>query len=289
MNVKKDISARISTLPTVPVLASRLVHVLNDPDAAPAEISRLIGLDPALTANTLRAANSSYLGFTKPVTSLAEAMFRLGTKWVFQIAFSSLVYTNLRQPAAGYGLAAEDVWRHSMAVAIMAESLRDHMNIRDIGAIYTAGLLHDMGKIALGEFVSDAFPALQQAVTEGPATFEEAEQSILGIDHAEVGALIAQNWRFPENIVDCIRWHHHPDKAPVTTPIIDLIHVADSVCLMEGLGLGRDDLHYRLHGPSLERLSLSAEVIELAISQTIVSLDDINAMFIDMPAVPAGR
>lgn len=289
MSVKEDVVARISSLPTVPIMASRLVHALNNPDAASAEICRIIGFDPALTANILKAANSSYLGCTKPVTSLAEAMFRLGTKWVFQIAISSLIYTNLKRPAPGYGMSPEEVWQHSMAVAIMSESLCDLLNIRDIGTIYTAALLHDIGKIALGEFVSDAFPALQERVNAGQVSFEEAELTILGVDHAEIGALIANSWHFPETIADCIRWHHHPDKAPATSPMIDLVHVADSICLLEGFGVGRDGLNYRLHEPSIERLSLSPDAIELAISQTIVALDDINATFKDLPAVPVRR
>ncbi len=289
MTIKEDVVARISSLPTVPVMANRLVHVLNDPDVAGPEINRIIQYDPALTANVLKAANSSYLGFAKPVTSLAEATFRLGTKWIFQIAISSLIYSNLKQPATGYGMSAEEVWRHSMAVGIMSEALRDLLHIRDIGMIYTAALLHDIGKIALGQFVSNAFDSLQRKMDETQASFEEAELAVLGVNHAEIGALIAESWHFPASIADCIRWHHHPDKAPTAAPAIDLVHVADAICLLEGLGIGRDDLHYRLYEPSIERLNLSPSAIELAVSQTVIALDEINAMFTETPAPQAGR
>jgi putative nucleotidyltransferase with HDIG domain len=288
MSVKDDLIARISALPTVPVMANRLVLLLNDPDARPAEINRVIQYDPALTANVLKAANSSYLGFTQPVMSLAEATVRLGTNWVFQIAVSSLIYSNLKRPAPGYGMSAEETWRHSMAVGLMAESLRDLLHVPGVGTIYTAALLHDIGKIPLGEFVVDAFPALQELVTTGEASFEEAEQAILGVDHAEIGAMIAQHWRFPEAIGDCIRWHHDPEKAPVITPAIDLVHVADAMCLLEGLGIGRDDLHYRLCESSIERLRLSQENSEKAVSQTIMALEDIDAAFMNAPAA-SGR
>ncbi|MDD4050916.1 MAG: HDOD domain-containing protein [candidate division Zixibacteria bacterium] len=289
MSVKADLIQRLSSLPTVPVMANRLVHLLNDPDARPGEISRVIQYDSALTANILKAANSSFLGFTQPVTSLDEATVRLGTNWVFQIAVSSLIYSNLRQPAAGYGMSADETWRHSMAVAVMAEALRDLLHLTSIGTVFTAALLHDIGKIPMGEFVADAFPALQELVDEGNASFEEAEQAILEVDHAEIGALIARQWRFPEAIVDCIRWHHYPEKAPVITPAIDLVHVADAICLLEGLGIGRDDLHYRLCESSIERLRLNQDTTEKAVSQTMAALDAINAAFINAPAVRVGR
>lgn len=176
-----------------------------------------------------------------------------------------------------------------MAVGVMAGSLRDLLRLTGIGTIFTAALVHDIGKIPMGEFVSDAFPALQELVTEGNASFEEAEQAILGVDHAEIGALIARQWRFPEAISDCIRWHHYPEKAPVITPAIDLVHVADAICLLEGLGIGRDDLHYRLCESSIERLHLNQDTTEKAISQTMAVLDSINATFTNMPTVQAGR
>jgi putative nucleotidyltransferase with HDIG domain len=214
---------------------------------------------------------------------------RLGTNWVFQIAVSSLIYSNLRKPAVGYGMSADETWRHSMAVAIMAETLRDLLRLTSIGTIFTAALVHDIGKIPMSEFVADSFPALQELVEEGHASFEEAEQAILGVDHAEIGALIARQWRFPETIADCIRWHHHPDKAPTSTPSIDLVHAADAICMLEGLGIGRDDLHYRLCESSIERLQLNQETTEKAVSQTMAALESINAAFTTTSTVPAGR
>lgn len=289
MSVKDDLIASISSLPTVPIMANRLVLLLNDPDARPDDVSRVIQYDPALTANVLKAANSSYLGFTQPVTSLTEATVRLGTNWVFQIAVSSLIYSNLKRPAPGYGMSAEETWRHSMAVGIMAEALRDQLRLTGVATIFTSALLHDIGKIPLGEFVRDSFPALQELVTTGDASFEEAEQAILGVDHAEIGAMIAEHWRFPEAIADCIRWHHDPEKAPVITPALDLVHAADAMCIMEGLGLGRDDLHYRLCEASFERLHLSQEATERAVSRTIIELENIKETFANVPAVGAGR
>ncbi|SYZ74385.1 putative HDIG domain protein [Candidatus Zixiibacteriota bacterium] len=289
MKTKEKIISGISSFPTLPVMVNRLLAVLGDPESAAKEISRIIQIDPALTANVLKAANSSFLGFNRPVTSLAEATFRLGTKWIYQIALSSLIYSNLKKPAPGYDLSSEGLWRHSTAVAIMSESLCTLSGIRDAGTIYTAGLLHDIGKIAMSEFVAGKFDEIQELVNQRKLTFEEAELEILGIDHSEVGAIISEHWHFPELIVNSIRWHHNPDSAPQIDPSLDIVHVADSVCLMEGFGLGRDDLQYRLNENSINRLSLSVTTIELAISQTILMMEQMENLFKEIPSTEAVR
>jgi putative nucleotidyltransferase with HDIG domain len=213
-------------------MAQRLLALANDPEADLSEIGKIIQHDPALTANVLKAANSAFLGFGKPVDSITEASFRIGTKWIFQIAVSSLVYANVKVPASGYDLSAEDLWRHSIAVSLMAENLCGLLKINNAGAIFTGALVHDIGKIALGEFVSDEYEKIQELVESNKLSFEEAELEILGVDHAEVGAMVAENWRFPEPIVNIIRWHHHPESAEEITQGIDIVHIADALCLI---------------------------------------------------------
>jgi putative nucleotidyltransferase with HDIG domain len=289
MKMKDEIISKISAFPTLPVMVNRLLYVLNDQDAASSDVCKVIQYDPALTANVLKAANSSFLGFRQPVNSLAEATFRLGTKWIFQIAVSSLIYSNVKRPASGYELSGEELWRHSMAVALMSESLRSLLNIRDAGLVYTAALVHDIGKIALGEFISESWDKIEGLVQEKRIAFEKAEEEVLGIDHAELGAMIAENWHFPSSIVECIRWHHDPDGSANVTPFIDLVHIADSICLMEGFGLGKDDLQYRMSESSTTRLNITTSIMELAISQTIMSMEDIDNMFKEIPAAKSGQ
>lgn len=287
MNKKELIVSRISSFPTLPVMTHRLLKALNDPENAAAEIARIIQIDPALTANVLKAANSSYLGFRRPANSLSEATFRLGTKWIFQIAISSLIYSNLNRPAAGYDMSGEELWRHSLATALMAESLSTLLKTRDSGIIYTAALLHDMGKIVMGEFVADCFKDIQRVISEKNISFELAEEEILGISHTEIGAMLAASWHFPTLIIDCIRWHHDPDSCSHHEPAIDIVHIADGTCLMEGIGLGRDDLQYRLSENAVTRLGLSSNLLDLAISRTLLNLEDIENMFCE--ALPATK
>jgi putative nucleotidyltransferase with HDIG domain len=281
MSNKDQIIGKISSFPTLPTIASKLMGMLNNPDVSASEIARVIQYDPALTANLLKAANSVYLGQTRTVNSLAEAFFRLGTKWVYEMSVSSLIYSNLRRPVSGYELSAKDLWRHSMAVAQMSDILCNCLNISETSAAFTAGLLHDMGKIILGEFVFDAYKEIQILVTKEKIPFEKAEKQIIGMDHAEVGGMTAEKWNFPPAIVEGIRWHHQPEKAETYRQITDIVHIADATCLIQGLGIGSDDIHYRLNNNSIDRLKLTAKTLEQAVSRLLSALEEINLAISD--------
>jgi len=278
MNAKTQIIAKLSSFPTIPVIVHRLMNVLHEQESRAGDIGEVVRHDPALTANILKAANSSYLGFSKPVTSLTEASFRLGTKWIYQIAVSSLIYSNINRPADGYEQKSQDLWRHSVATAVLAEALSKLLNIRDSGLIFTAALVHDIGKIATHEFVGESIVEIEKLISESNKTFEEAEIEVLGVDHAEVGAMIANHWNFPTQIIECIRWHHNPDAAPEITPAMDVVHIADALCLMEGIGIGRDGMYYRPSQEAIVRLNASGSILELAVSQLLSSLEEIEGM-----------
>ncbi len=279
MTIKDEIVARISSFPTLPMMVHRLMQVANDTKADTAQVGTTIGYDPALTANVLKAANSAYLGYAKSVNSLSEAVLRLGTKWVLQIAFSSLVYSNIRKPAEGYELTAEDQWRHATAVALMSDHLVRLLDLPDSGLVYTAGLVHDIGKIALSEFVGDSYDEISETANKQTLSFAEAEREVLGVDHAQVGGMVAEHWNFPDSIVQIIRQHHDPDAVNDPSPLLDAVHIADAVCLMEGFGLGREGLRYRPSDAAIDRLKITTEILESVTSQLLDSLNEIERLF----------
>lgn len=297
MSIRDEIVSRISSFPTIPLMVNRLLRMLDDSDTSFSRIADVIKYDPALTANVLKAANSSYLGFSGKVSSITEATVRLGTKWMYKIAISSLIESHLRRPAAGYDITSEQLWKHSMAAALIAENLSKKLKIKDYAYAswdwmnFTAALLHDMGKIILGNFISDRFDEILRTAEEEKIPFEAAEKRILGIDHAEVGALIAENWSFPAEMADCIRWHHNPDGAGEATPSMDVVHIADAISMMHGFGVGKDGLQYHPSTNSIKRLGISGSDLELVSAQIISSLEDVENMFTEenIAEDPVGR
>lgn len=286
MSVKEHVIERVSAFPTLPIVAQRLVQVVSDPRTTPGDIADVIRLDPALTANVLKAANSAYFGFRHPISSFSEALFRLGTAWIYQTAVSSLIYSNMQRPASGYDMSSQDLWKHSAGVAIIADNLAKQLNIKDVGAIFTAGLIHDMGKLALEESVAESYDEISGLVTQDDISFEQAERKVLGIDHAEAGALIAEKWNFPEPLVNGVRWHHDPDHGPDGSQLVDVVHIADVTCLMQGLGLGRDGLQYRPSKKAVERLNLTNTMLEIATAQLLDALEYIENVFSEPSTSP---
>ena len=275
---KSQITGLVTSFPTLPVFANRLLEVASNPDAGSADLAQVIALDFALSANVLRAANSAYFGFAKPAATVDDAIFRLGAGWIFQLAMLNTVSSAVKKPAPAYGQSAEDLWKHSVGVAATADNLCRLLKLRDSRTVFTAAIIHDIGKLILETFIPDHLDKIQQLVAVENVSFQEAERSLIGFDHAEVGALIAEHWHFPTELIQAVRWHHCPNSAGAGQHVVDIVHAADSICLLQGIGLGYDGISYRFCSQAFERLNLSATVLETASSMLLDSLDGIESV-----------
>jgi putative nucleotidyltransferase with HDIG domain len=134
--------------------------------------------------------------------------------------------------------------------------------------VFTAALLHDVGKMVLGRYVKEDIAEIDgEDMQDVP--FVQVERSMFGTDHAEIGANILRRWSFPPAMITAVRWHHDPDAAPKPGHLIDVVHVADVLCLMSGIGVGREGLQYRPSPTACERIGLTAEHLENVASQTL--------------------
>jgi putative nucleotidyltransferase with HDIG domain len=132
---------------------------------------------------------------------------------------------------------------------------------------FTAALLHDVGKLVISDFIVERLGPIEELILQG-VPFEAAEREVLGIDHAEAGALVLRNWSFPEPLVHAVRWHHSPDGSGSTSKVTDLVHVADILCLRLGIGRSRDYLKFKIEESCLRRLRLEDEAFA-ATTETI--------------------
>jgi len=280
MSHREDILLQARSVPSLPPAAVKVVQLLQDPDACIADITRAIEYDPGLTSNVLRMANSAYFVGTWSVGSLQQAAVRLGTKRIFQLVMASAV-SPLAQPAVrGYGLSPGKLWEHSITVAVGAEQLAAALQIGTPDLVFTVGLLHDIGKVVIGTFAGvDAAPIVALARRD-EISFEMAEQRELGIDHAEAGAVLLDNWMLPEEIVNVVRWHHQAEKfTGGDTLTLDLVHVADILSISGGIGAGIDGLQYRPSSEVTSRLNLTDHVAEMVLGQIISEMEELRALF----------
>lgn len=276
---REEILESIEDVPSIPLSAARVIELVNDPYMNVAELARTIELDPGLTANVLRLANSAYFGCSRMISSVAQAIVRLGTNNIFELVMATSIAPMARRPLKGYDTPAGGLWEHLISVAIAVDQLAKILKLRVPDHASSAGLLHDIGKIVLGTFIEvDAVPIMQMAFHEHVA-FDEAERRILGIDHAEVGALLLDRWNIPEPIVEAVRWHHEPERYKDDTKVVDLVHAANIISLMAGIGRGNDGLNYTSSDKVVSRLALTTPVIEKTICEMLDKLKEARELF----------
>jgi len=277
---REAILARIETVPSLPSVVIKLRRYLNEPEVNFDALARLIEHDPGLTANVLQLSNSAYFGWSKSIRTVKEAVVRLGTNRVFQMVLCMSVAPLVRKPIKGYDLDSAGLWRHSIATAICAELVAAELALSCRGEAFTAGLLHDMGKIVLGTFVDVDDEPIKEIMRADNLAFNEAEQMVLGIDHAEVASALLRSWNLPDDVAEAVRWHHQPSNAGADRrELADLIHVADILCMDFGFGGGADGLGYRLDASASERLGLGVSVAEKVGAQVMIAVNELDSMF----------
>jgi putative nucleotidyltransferase with HDIG domain len=276
---RDEILERVRTVPALPKAAVDVIDLLRNPDVSAAELVEVIEYDPMLTSNILRVANSVYFAGPQSVSTLREAIVRLGMKRVFQLVMTTAITPYARQPIRGYDLPTGELLKHAVAVAIGTEHLAAAVGREGPPFAFTAGLLHNLGKVVLGTFLEmDPQPILAAAYEEG-LSFEVAERQVLGTDHAEVGAELLESWSLPAGLTESVRWHHRPEDFEGETFVVDLVHVADTLSVMTGAGMGVDGLNYHLSPEVLERLGMTTSTAETVMSEIVDSLDEMQAVF----------
>jgi len=264
-----------ATFQGLPGNAAKVLSMLDDPEFEVSQIEETLRLDPELTANVLRLTNSAYFGFSEKIGSLKQAIVVLGSKKLIQLVMATCMSGLMSQNVKGYDLDKGDLWRHSIAVSVVAEKLVEEIGISADPEIFTAALLHDIGKLLLGQHVEDYIEAINAQVS-AEKSFQTIERDVFGTDHAEIGARILQNWSFPDNVVNAVRWHHEPDLAPEQNTMTDVVHAANVLCQMIGIGTGREGLQYEPAHGTVDRLGLNAALLEKLASQTLMWIEELN-------------
>lgn len=275
-----EIMDKVESFPSIPGAAVKLISLLDDPDSSAARIEEVLRYDAGLTANILRLSNSAYFGLMTQIGSVRQAVVVLGLKRIKQLVLTSCIGAILDKQVAGYDLQPGELWRHSIAVSVAAEGLVAELEMPDGDDIFTASLLHDVGKLVMGEFVQKDMEKIWNAASNG-VPFEVAEEMILGTSHAAIGATILKSWSFPEKIVDAVRWHHNPENAHEQSVVIDIVHVANILSLMIGIGLGSEGLKYQLMPSVTERLGLSTSNLETVASRTLQAVNELSGLLED--------
>ena len=256
-------------LPCAPSLLPRLSAALNSDDASAQEIERLISLDTSLAGATLRLANSAALGRGK-VDSLENAIFRLGAKEIFRLA--ALVLVNRWE--AGQNLSPRwepgDFSRHALITAIGAEVLAETTGRVDPQTVYTAGLISDIGKLAIAHGCAEYYGEIRQYCDNAGCTWEEAERQVLGYHHGDAGVRLLRAWNFPAQFVQVVEHQLRPNEAPApVVPMLSHLLAAKYLALAMGPGVAADGFLVSVPGAFLTEWGFTSELMEAAMPTVV--------------------
>jgi len=230
-----DLVTATGELATLPATVIALLDVLKDPATSADKVGVVLERDPAMTANILKLANSAYYGVRRTIGSVRDALVMLGNRAVATLAFATGMSPVLRRDLEGYGESRDAFWRHSLVSAAAASAAADLAGLgRWRSQCFTAGLVHDVGMLVIDRWL----------VAEGrrlPAFGDEtmmrhAERDLLGFDHAETGAALAEAWGFPDLLVSALRHHHAPLEAEADRQVVAAVAVGDRVATVVAAG-----------------------------------------------------
>lgn len=260
-NIKK-IVYKIKSLQPIPAVVHKVLLMSEDPDSQLSDLLDIVKVDPAITANLLKVCNSAHMGLPQKVDSVQKALTLMGLQGVVELVLAQNFGANLRRAQKGYLLEKGELWKQSLACAMVARDLAERRQLGNLPAIYTAALLKDIGKVVLNEFIEGQAGKIQQLVEKKGLSFIEAEKQCIGVDHAELGGIIAREWHFNSHLIFMIENHHLADPGARRDPCTASIYLADMVAMMSGSCIGVDRLAYPVYEDIFKDSFLSKEELK---------------------------
>jgi len=257
MTQQNEIIDKIDKLPRIPQVVHQILELASDPQATASDLANVILIDPAVTANMLQACNSAYFDPAAHVDSIQHARAMLSMDQIIELAIIHHVAGYFKQPQAGCDSAFGDLWKQSAASAWLAEAIATSKGVCEIPILFTAAVLRDIGKIVLEEFMEEAGEKIMKLVSEQGCSFSEAENEVFSIDHATLGAMIADRWNFNEKTTHIIRYHHEPLQGSHDDFETAIVYLADIISNMVGPIIGIDQQANRSYSMVLKTLGYS--------------------------------
>jgi len=225
----KKLLPLVRKLPTAPELHRRVTEELQSANGSMIVVAGLISQDPVMSAKILQVVNSAFFGMGHEVSDTADAAMALGAERIRSLILLAGVFSQYDCSKCP-GFSPEPVWGHSVQVGILARSIAfaETKNVRTAEAAFTAGLLHDIGKLVLAGNLPDMYGNVRRLQASKNILEREAELMVLGITHAQLGACLLASWGLPLPILEAIAWHHEPERSTATGfSLLAAVHVAN--------------------------------------------------------------
>ncbi len=272
--LKNRILRTVKDLPPMPQTTFKAHELIKDPNTSYEDLAKVLETDQAIATRVLRMANSPYYGMSGNVSSIKHASAVLGIKTLEELIVMAGSSKTLGKKIEGYGLEAGDLWQHSLGVAFGSKIIAAGKNPSMANDAFSAGLIHDVGKLVLDPYIVER----QQAFTDflsGEKTFLDAEKEILGFDHGEIAYELCTAWHVPQALATAIRYHHAPSLSG-KNQLTYIVHLADVITMMSGMGAGIDGMQYSMDEKVLAALGMESDDLNAIMVQVVEAVQKIS-------------
>jgi len=236
MVAKKELQSKIeniTNLPTLPEVVTRVMAMVNNPACSSAEVAFIVGQDLALSAKILRLANSAFYGMPKSITNIHSAVVILGLNVINTMVLSLSVFDMFPHERKNTLFNRTAFWRHSTSCGLICRFLSKRNKkfvLFDSEEAFCAGLLHDIGKVVMEQYLHDDFHKALKYAKQKQVSLYKAEEAVLGYTHTDVASWLTVSWNLPTALQDALLLHHSPDKKTAHKDVVALCHYADFLC-----------------------------------------------------------
>ena len=262
-----EIDQAMENIQPIPQVALKILRLIDNEEYEVKTLAEEIRKDQVISARTIKLCNSVAFAGSSKVESLDRALVLIGIRLLVKLVISVSVNELFGHSDLGYSLCKGGLYHHAVGTAIIAEKLADYTGSAEPGLAYTAGLLHDIGKVVLDQSIVSAYPLFYRKLFEEEENFSDAENEILGLDHAQVGNKLARKWLFPESLCDIIRHHHRPEKATRYLELAHVVYLADLLMSRFHSGLELERLDTETLASRMATIGLSidkfADIVDL--------------------------
>ncbi|WP_372679054.1 HDOD domain-containing protein [Desulfosarcina sp.] len=274
----REIISTPASLPAIPEMLNEVQQIIKKPATSPAQLVNIIENDSAMVAGILKVANSPFYGFRGKVATIQHASALFGTRRLAELITAISAGRVLGKPLDGYGFESGDIWRHSMAVACTTVEMAAAVGLDALDTAYTAGLFHDVGKIILDPYVRERKVLFDNYTATHPRkTLQDAERDILGVDHADIAAILCESWNLPRSVSFGIRHHHQPSSAG-DHQLSHILHLADYFTIQAGVGVSGTAFCQELDETSRLLLALDPDTIDAAVEKARQYVESLSGL-----------
>jgi putative nucleotidyltransferase with HDIG domain len=252
----EELIEKVDDIPAFPQTVINIMALLKEPRSAAVDIEREVMKDQGLTTKLLKMANSAFYSGRRQIKTVADATVLLGFDTVQSLVLASTVGKVMEKELKGYSYERSALWRQSQISAIMARAIAKKAKYTNPDIAYTAGLLKDVGKVILDEYVHESYQEILTKISNEVMPYVAAEEEILGFNHGQVGARIVEKWNLASELVDAIEYHHKPFQSMDNIELVSIVHISDGLVMMMGIHEGIDTLGHEFFTDAVKILNL---------------------------------